>query len=57
MENDSRNFIPDIKLDIKMIKEDKNFADIDDEKASLLIDTIYSYSVILFNSYIKKIAA
>ena len=30
-----------MKIDIGMIKEDRNFSEIDDEKASVLVDTLY----------------
>lgn len=45
-----------MKIDISMVKEDRNFSDIDNEKASLLVDTLYEYSVLVFNIYNKAVA-
>ena len=45
-----------MKIDINKIKENRDFSDIDDEKARVLIDTLYEYSVLVFNVYNKAIA-
>ena len=45
----------DIK-DICMVKEDRNFSEIDNEKANVLVDTLYEYSVLVFNIYNKAVA-
>lgn len=45
-----------MKIKIDTIKEDRNFSSIDDEKAEMLIDTLYEYSVLVFNVYNKAIA-
>ena len=58
-----------MKIDIGMVKEDRNFSEIDDEKASVLVDseiddekasvlvdTLYEYSVLVFNIYNKAVA-
>ena len=41
-----------MKIDIGMVKEDRNFY----EKASVLVDTLYEYSVLVFNIYNKVVA-
>ena len=45
-----------MKIDISMVKEDRNFSNIDDEKANVLVDTLYEYSVLVFNIYNKAVA-
>ena len=45
-----------MKIDICIVKEDRNFSEIDDEKASVLVDTLYEYSVLVFNIYNKAVA-
>ncbi len=50
------NFDYRMKIDIGIVKEDRNFSDIDDEKASVLVDTLYEYSVLVFNIYNKVVA-
>ena len=45
-----------MKIYIGMVKEDRNFSEIDDEKASVLADTLYEYSVLVFNIYNKAVA-
>ncbi len=45
-----------MKIDICMVKEDRNFSEIDNEKANVLVDTIYEYSVLVFNIYNKAVA-
>ena len=45
-----------MKIDIGMVKEDRNFSEIDDENASVLVDTLYEYSVLVFNIYNKAVA-
>lgn len=45
-----------MKIDIDKVKEDRNFSDIDNEKASVLIDTLHEYSVLVFNIYNKAVA-
>lgn len=50
------NFGHRMKIDISIVKEDKNFSDIDNEKASVLVDTLYEYSVLVFNIYNKAVA-
>ena len=45
-----------MKIDTGMVKEDRNFSDIDNEKASMLVDTLYEYSVLVFNIYNKAVA-
>ncbi len=39
-----------------MVKEDRNFSEIDNEKANVLVDTLYEYSVLVFNIYNKAVA-
>ena len=45
-----------MKIDIGMVKEDRNFSNINDEKAIVLVDTLYEYSVLVFNIYNKAVA-
>ena len=45
-----------MKIDIGMVKEDRNFSEIGGEKASVLVDTLYEYSVLVFNIYNKAVA-
>ncbi|MBU3838127.1 MAG: hypothetical protein H9777_07405 [Candidatus Phocaeicola faecigallinarum] len=45
-----------MKINIDTIKEDKNFSDIDNEKAKVLADTLYEYSILVFNIYNKAVA-
>lgn len=45
-----------MKIDIGMVKEDRNFSDIGNEEASVLVDTLYEYSVLVFNIYNKAVA-
>ena len=45
-----------MKIDIGMVKEDRNFSEIDNEKANVLVDTLYEYSVLVFNIYNKAVA-